>query len=118
MYFDIKTAVNNDDHLLIKNIKNLYKDLNSANYQDIYNDACIIKDEVSSAFKLGVLNMLERSIAETLYWNICHKIIEMTENEKYVPSEIKKINRYIKILIFTFILAYAFLGISTYLKKI
>lgn len=88
---NVETLINEDDHLLLRNIKLLYQDLNHSNYQDIYNDACIIKDEVISAFKLGVLNLKQRSIVETLYWNICHQIINMTENEKYVPLEIKKL---------------------------
>jgi arginine decarboxylase len=88
---NVETIGKPSDHLLLRNIKNLYKDLNLSNYQDIYNDACIIKDETSSAFKLGVLGLKERSIVETLYWNICHQILEMTTNEKYVPTEIKKL---------------------------
>jgi arginine decarboxylase len=86
---NVETTAKPSDHLLLRNIKNLYQDLNLSNYQDIYNDACIIKEETVSAFKLGVLNLKERSIVETLYWNICHQILEMTANEKYVPDEIK-----------------------------
>ena len=88
---NIETIPNEDDHQIIKRIKDLYKNLNHANYQDIYNDACIVKEEAISGFKLGILNLEERSIAETLYWNICHQIISMTENERYVPIEIKKL---------------------------
>jgi arginine decarboxylase len=88
---NIETIPNEDDHQIIKRIKDLYKNLNHANYQDIYNDACIVKEEAISGFKLGILDLEERSIAETLYWNICHQIISMTENERYVPIEIKKL---------------------------
>lgn len=87
----VETKPNADDHLLLKNIKELHRDLNLNNYQDIYNDACIIKDEAISAFKLGVLDLMERSIVETIYWSLCHKIIAMTKDEKYVPNEIKKL---------------------------
>ena len=90
-YKAIDTSKNPHDHHLLKNIKELYKDLNHSNYQDIYNDACVIKDEAIAAFKLGVVNLTQRSQIETLYWNICHQIINMTENEKYVPVEIKKL---------------------------
>lgn len=79
------------DHLILRSIKELFEDLNSTNYQDTYNDACILKDEATSAFKLGLLNLEERAIVETTYWNICTKIIEMTSNEKYIPIEIKKL---------------------------
>ncbi|MBD64502.1 MAG: arginine decarboxylase [Halobacteriovoraceae bacterium] len=87
----ISTEVEASDHMLLKNIKELYKDLNANNYQDIYNDACTIKDEVVYAYKLGVINLKDRAVVETLYWNICHQILNMTKDEKYVPVEIQKL---------------------------
>lgn len=88
---NIDITIEEDDHLIIRNIKYLYRDLNHANYQDIYNDACIIKDEVINGFKLGIITLKQRALAESLYWNICYKIIEMTDGQKYVPLEIKKL---------------------------
>lgn len=79
------------EHHIVKGIKELYEELTETNYQDIYNDACVIKDEAISAFKLGILNLEERSTVETLYWNICHKVLHMTEDMEYVPSEIHKL---------------------------
>ena len=72
-------------------MKQLLKDLNHANYQDIYNDACILKEEGISAFKLGVLNLNERAEVENMFWNISHQIMSMTENQKYIPNEIRKL---------------------------
>jgi arginine decarboxylase len=79
------------DHLILKNIKLLSKELNHANFQDVYNDACILKDEAISAYKLGVIDLIQRSKIETIFWNINHQIILMTENVEYVPSEIQKL---------------------------
>lgn len=87
----VEVQLKSDDHLLVKNIKELYQELDFNNYQDIYNDACVVKDEAISGFKLGILSLTERSIVETLYWNICHKILDMTSEEKYVPNEIRKL---------------------------
>jgi arginine decarboxylase len=84
-------AHDDKDHLIIRNMKSLIADLNHSNYQDIYNDACILKEEAISAFKLGVLHLKQRAQAENIFANICHQIIAMTENEKYVPLEIKKL---------------------------
>ena len=90
-YREIDTTANPNDHMLLKNIKELYVDLEESNYLDIYNDAFVIKEEVLAAFKLGVLNLHERSVAESLFWNICHKIILMTEDEDFVPAEIQRL---------------------------
>ena len=85
----VDSATEENDHMLLRNIKILFNELSLSNYQDIYNDASLIKEEVLSAFKLGVLNLTERSLAETLYWNICHKIINLTKDEQHVPTEIR-----------------------------
>ena len=79
------------DHHCLKTMIELSRDLNHSNYQDIYNDAYTIKDEAISAFKLGVLNLSDRARVETLYWNICHQIINMTQMDEYVPNEIKNL---------------------------
>lgn len=87
----ITLEANVEDHLIVRNMKQLLKDLNHANYQDIYNDACILKEEGISAFKLGVLNLNERAEVENMFWNISHQIMSMTENQKYIPNEIRKL---------------------------
>jgi arginine decarboxylase len=83
--------INEEDPLLLRNMKALYRDLDVTNYQDIYNDASVIKDEAISGFKLNILNIHQRSLIEDIYFSICHKIINMTKNEKYVPVEIKRL---------------------------
>jgi arginine decarboxylase len=88
---DINTNVDENDHHMLKNIKLLLKELNLSNFQNIYNDACFLKEEAINAHKLGMIDIKERSKVETLFWNINHRIITMTENIEYVPSEIRKL---------------------------
>ena len=88
---NVNTTPETNDHLILKNLKSLLRNLNSSNFQDVYNDACILKDEAISAYKLGVIDLRQRSNAETIFWNINDRIISMTENQAYAPSEIKKL---------------------------
>tara|TARA_B100001971_G_C18268036_1_gene596492 strand:- start:62884 stop:64797 length:1914 start_codon:yes stop_codon:yes gene_type:complete len=87
----VQFELNEDDPLLLRNMKLLLRDLNYSNYQDVYNDAAVIKDEAIYAFKLGVLSLTQRALIEDIYSTLCQKIIQMTENDKYVPVEIKKL---------------------------
>lgn len=80
-----------DEHILVKNMRELSERLNQDNFQDIYNDACLFKDEGIYAFKLGILSLDERAKIETLYWHICHTIVELTENIEHVPTEIQNL---------------------------
>jgi len=87
----VNTTQDDDDHLLLKNMKALHRDLNVSNYQDIFNDASIYKEEAISAFKLGIISLVVRSKIENLHSNLCQQIIDMTVNEKYVPLEISNL---------------------------
>lgn len=80
-----------EEHILVTKTKELLGYLNQTNYQDIYNDACVLKEESISAFKLGVISLLERSIIESTYWNICHRVIQIAKDEKYAPHEIEQL---------------------------
>lgn len=85
----VDTELNDHDHMILRNMKSFQRDLNHSNFQDIYNDASITKEEAISGFKLGILNLKERSDVEKIFWNICSKIIDMTKDDPFVPREIK-----------------------------
>lgn len=87
-YGSVDVLPRDTDKLILKNMKILLQDLSKNNYQEIYNDAYILKEEAISAFKLGVLTLSERATVENIFWDLCQKIIKLTENETYVPKEI------------------------------
>lgn len=77
-----------NDHVLLKNMKALEDHLTSKNYQDVYNDAALIKEESVSAFKLGVLTLKERASLETMFWQLIEKIIKIAKKDQFAPDEI------------------------------
>jgi arginine decarboxylase len=82
------TQIKDDDHSYLKAMKELQLKLAITNYQEMYNEACIIKEDALNAFKLGVLDLKTRSEIETLYWDLCEDIILLTDKLQYVPDEI------------------------------
>ena len=84
----LSTEPDPNDKLIVKNMKVLALDLNHSNYQEVYNDAYLLKEEAQHAFKLGVLSRSERAIVENIFWELCHRIVVLTQNENYVPREI------------------------------
>ncbi|MDA8792629.1 biosynthetic arginine decarboxylase [Bacteriovoracaceae bacterium] len=81
---------NNNDHSIVKNLKELYEDFNRTNFLETFHDIEVLKEEAIAAFKLGVISLVERAKIETLYWSLCQKIIQECENSEHViPDEIK-----------------------------
>ncbi len=79
------------EHVLVKNMRELVQDLTEDNYLDIYNDAIQKKNESIYAFNLGILGLDERARIETVYGQICRKIIQLTRDHEEVPEEIENL---------------------------
>jgi arginine decarboxylase len=76
------------ENILVSNMRDISADLTEKNYQDVYNDATKLKEESISAFKFGILSLDERAKLETMYWQVCRKIIDYASKDEYAPDEI------------------------------
>jgi arginine decarboxylase len=77
-----------DSHEMMQNLEDVYKTVNAKNIQECYNDALYYKDEVQRLFRHGEISLRERSLGETLFWNIINKIAREVKKVKQVPGEL------------------------------
>lgn len=70
-----------------------YQGINKENFQEFYHDAAQFKEEAISRFNLGILRLTERAKAERLYWACCHKILDITRQQEYVPDELEDLEK-------------------------
>ena len=89
------TAPSPSEHHLVGDMRELTEIVNRENYQEVYNDACQVKDEALSAFKLGILQLDERAKIETIYWEVAKKIHHILQGENFIPEELKNLGRYL-----------------------
>jgi arginine decarboxylase len=66
-----------------------YKNMTQRNLLESYHDAQQALDMAINLFGGGYLPLNQRSIAENLYWAICHKIQRMVRQLDYVPEELQ-----------------------------
>ena len=76
------------DHLIIRNLWETYQSINNNNYQESYHDAVQFKEEAISLFNFGYLSLEERARAEQLYWLCCQKILPLIRQQDYVPEDL------------------------------
>lgn len=76
------------EHILVKNMRDLHKDVKKSNIRETYNDALQFKDECANAFKLGIISLEERAKIETLFWKICKDVLSMALKMESAPQEI------------------------------
>ena len=87
------TLITAEASLVLTNFWETYQSLDETNYQETYHDAIQFKEEALSLFNLGYLSLVERSLAERLYWACCYKIARITKNRTDVPEDLAKLDQ-------------------------
>jgi arginine decarboxylase len=79
--------INKDEHILVKNIRELWKNIKEEDRQETFNDALAIKSDCDNAFKLGVISIEEKAIIETKFWKICDWLKSRIGSMDFIPEE-------------------------------
>ena len=90
---EIAEPVGEDDHLIPRNLYEIYQSINEENYQEVYHDAIQFKEEAISLFNLGYLGIAERAKTERLYWACCEKIQAIARQKDYVPDDLEDLEK-------------------------
>jgi arginine decarboxylase len=70
-------------------LSDTYNNLTVRNMLESYHDAQQALDMAMSLFSGGYLPLDQRSLAEKLFWAICHKIQKLTKQVEFVPEELE-----------------------------
>jgi arginine decarboxylase len=85
--------VQEEEHLIIRNLYETYQSIRVDNYQEAYHDATQFKYEAISLFNFGYLGLAERDRAERLYWACCGKILDIARQQDYVPDDLEDLEK-------------------------
>jgi arginine decarboxylase len=84
---------NENEHAIIRNLWEIYNTINLENFQEAYHDVTQFKEEALNRFNLGYLNISERARAEQFYWACCRKILDIINDEDYVPDDLEELEQ-------------------------
>jgi arginine decarboxylase len=73
---------------VVREMMDLYKDINPKNFREYYHDALQHREELQSLFNLGYLNLQNRAQGEWLFWEVCRKAIRFSRSMKERPEEL------------------------------
>ncbi|MGV0026049.1 biosynthetic arginine decarboxylase [Phormidesmis priestleyi ANT.L61.2] len=90
---DTPEPLQENEHLVIRNLYETYSSIASENFQEAYHDATQFKEEAVSLFGFGYLSLPERARAERLYWACCHKILAIARQLDYVPDDLEDLEK-------------------------
>ncbi|MBC8325957.1 MAG: biosynthetic arginine decarboxylase [Verrucomicrobia subdivision 3 bacterium] len=80
-----------EEHPLVEQLLRIRRGFARGGKLAAYHDAVNCKDDATNMFTLGVLGLEEKAKVETLYWEICQKVVAYFRNAEHVPEEITQL---------------------------
>ena len=81
------------DHQLVKDLYEIWDNLNPRTMLEDWHDAEQIRDEALELFSHGIVDLKTRAELESMYWSVCHEINTLAKPMKHVPEELRNIDK-------------------------
>ncbi len=89
--FDENEEIKEDAHELVKELYDLWENLNQPRLLETWHDAVQCREDTLGLFNLGLIDLRTRAQVERLFWSVAREVYAMAEATKHAPDELKKI---------------------------
>lgn len=80
-------------HLLVKDLYDIWDNLNPRTMLEDWHDAEQIRDEALDLFSHGIVDLQTRAEIERMYWSVCREINSLAKSLKHTPEELKNLDK-------------------------
>ncbi len=85
--------VDKKEHAIIRQLTEAWRSVSRKNFQEVYHDALQLKEEATSQFNLGLLDLRGRARVEQLFWGCCEAILKIIRELEYVPDDLEGLEK-------------------------
>ena len=85
--------VDRKEHPVIQQLVETWRGVTRKNFQESYHDALQLKEEATSLFNLGLLDLRGRARVEQLFWGCCEAILKIIRELDYVPDDLEGLEK-------------------------
>ena len=85
--------VSDDDPKVLIDLFAIWSGVSRKNVQEAYHDAVQLKEEASTLFALGYVDLRVRARVEKLFWSCCEKILRTVRELPYVPEDLEDLEK-------------------------
>jgi arginine decarboxylase len=78
---------------IIHQLVETWRSVSRKNFQEAYHDALQLKEEATSLFNVGLLDLRGRARAEQLFWGCCEAILRIISDLDYVPDDLEGLEK-------------------------
>lgn len=87
------SPVAEDDHKVLHDLWNVWETVSRKNVQESYHDALQLREEATTLFSLGYLNLEVRARVEQLFGHCCGRILRILRDLAYVPDDLADLEK-------------------------
>lgn len=80
-------------HPLVKDLYDIWDNLNPHTMLEDWHDAEQIRDEALDLFSHGIVDLQTRAEIERMYWSVCREINSLAKSLKHTPEELKNLDK-------------------------
>lgn len=80
-------------HPLVKDLYDIWDNLNPRTMLEDWHDAEQIRDEALDLFSHGIADLQTRAEIERMYWSVCREINSLAKSLKHTPEELKNLDK-------------------------
>lgn len=80
-------------HPLVKDLYDIWDNLNPRTMLEDWHDAEQIRDEALDLFSHGIVDLQTRAEIERMYWSVCREINSLAKSLKHTPEELKDLDK-------------------------
>jgi arginine decarboxylase len=74
--------ITDDDPQIVAELYDIWDHISQKNYREYYHDALEHRDELTSLFNLGYIDLEDRARGEALFYDICHKAVRFSTRDR------------------------------------
>jgi arginine decarboxylase len=82
-----------EDPKVVQNLADLWTGISHKNVQEAYHDVLAAKEEATTLFALGFLDLKTRARVERLFWACCEKILGIVRDMPFVPDDLEDLEK-------------------------
>jgi arginine decarboxylase len=82
------SKVTDDDPKVLRDLAEVWSDTSIDDVQEAYHNAVLLKEEASSLFSLGYLDLRDKARVEHLFAKCCERILELLQELPDVPEDL------------------------------
>jgi len=82
-----------NSHKLVKDLYEIWDNLNIRTMLEDYHDAEQIREEALDLFSHGIVDLKTRAEIEKMYWSVCREINSLAKRMKHTPEELQTLDK-------------------------